>query len=154
MRKTIFSVTAFVFFALLCLPQISHAATMKMKKSLYERLGGKKAIVAVVDDFVNNVGHDKRINHFFAKTVASKARLAHFKMELVNFICMATGGPCKYTGRNMKEAHAGMGITKADFNALVEDLVKTLNKFKVPKKEQNELLGLLGPLEPQIVTKK
>ena len=116
------------------------------QKSLYERLGGKDAITAVVDDFVANVAADKRINGFFAK-----ADVPRLKKNLVDQICQATGGPCTYTGKDMRTAHKGMGITDADFNALVEDLQKSLNKFKVPEKEQGELLGALGALKPQIV---
>ena len=116
------------------------------QKSLYERLGGKDAITAVVDDFVANVAADNRINKFFGKT-----NIPNLKRNLVDQICQATGGPCTYTGRDMRTAHKGMGITDADFNALVEDLQKTLNKFKVPEKEQGELLGILGSLKPQIV---
>jgi len=119
---------------------------MAPQKSLYDRLGGKEAITAVVDDFVANVAADKRINGFFAK-----ADIARLKRNLVDQICQATGGPCTYTGKDMKTAHKGMGITDADFNALVEDLKKSLDKFKVPAKEQGELLGALGSLKPQIV---
>lgn len=117
-------------------------------KSLYERLGGHDAIVAVVDDFTANVGADDRINDFFAG-----ADMARVKAKLVEQIGEATGGPETYTGRSMKEVHANMGITDAHFNALVEDLVKTLNKFEVPEKEQGELLAILGSLKPDIVTK-
>ena len=124
-----------------------------MQKSLYERLGGKTAIVAVVDDFVGNVAADKRINAFFAATAADKDRLARFKGNLADQICQAAGGPCKYTGKDMKTAHAGMGISTADFNALVEDLTKTLVKFKVGKTEQDQLLGALAPMKPMIVEK-
>ena len=116
------------------------------EKSLYERLGGKDAIKAVVDELVTIVGADARINKKFAKTDMNR-----FKFELVEQVCAVTGGPCKYTGRDMKTAHKGMGITDANFNALVEDLQKSLNKFKVPEKEQGELLGILGSLKPQIV---
>ena len=114
--------------------------------SLYDRLGGKPAISAVVDQFVTNVAGDKRINAFFAN-----ADIPHLKMELVDQICQASGGPCTYTGRDMKTAHQGMGIKDADFNALVEDLVAALDKFKVPEKEKGELLGILGPLKKDIV---
>ena len=110
------------------------------------RLGGQGAITAVVDDFVGNVAADNRINKFFAKT-----DIPRLKRLLVEQICAGTGGPCTYTGRDMKSAHAGMGITDAQFNALVEDLVKSLDKFKVPEKEKGELLGILGPMKPSIV---
>jgi hemoglobin len=129
-------VTAFAGAALAQAPQ----------KSLYDRLGGKTAIIAVVDDFVGNVAKDKRINAYFAH-----ADIPHLKMELVDQICSATGGPCVYTGKDMKSAHAGMGIRSKDFNALVADLGKTLKKFKVPKKEQGELVAILGPTKKDIV---
>jgi hemoglobin len=144
LRKLAFPLVLFAGLLLGACQDMGTTATMQ--KSLYDRLGGKDAITAVVDDFVGNVAADKRINAFFAKT-----DIPRLKRNLVDQICSATGGPCVYTGRDMKTAHKGMGITDADFNALVEDLVKSLNKFNVPAKEQNELLGILGPLKPQIV---
>jgi len=120
-------------------------------KSLYTRLGGKKAITAVVDQFVTNCATDTRINKFFADTAKDPKRLKRFKTNLVNQICQASGGPCKYTGKDMKTAHKGMGITDADFNALVEDLVKALDQFHVGETEKNELLGALGPMKGDIV---
>ena len=116
------------------------------QKSLYDRLGGKDAITAVVDDFVNTAATDDRIKHFFANTDA-----ANLKAKLVDQICEASGGPCKYTGKDMKTVHTGMKITEADFNALVEDLVKSLDKFKVGEREKNELLGALGGMKGDIV---
>jgi hemoglobin len=118
-------------------------------KSLFDRLGGKGAITAVVETFVGNVGGDTRINKFFASTDLGK-----LKMHLVNQICEASGGPCKYTGRTMKQTHAGMGVDEAAFNALVEDLVKALDHHKVGKTEKDELLGILGPMKSDIVEKK
>jgi len=117
-------------------------------KSLYERLGGKEAITAVVDDFVGRVAADNRINGFFAK-----ANVPRLKTQLVNQICEASGGPCKYTGPDMKTAHRGMGIPSAAFDALVGDLVATLDKFKVGEREQKELLAALGPMKNDIVEK-
>jgi hemoglobin len=123
--------------------------TMAMAQpSLYDRLGGKPAIVAVVDDFVGNVAADNRINGYFAH-----ADIPHLKSELVDQICAGTGGPCTYTGKSMKEAHKGMGVTSDAFNDLVEDLQKSLNKFNVPAKEQGDLLAVLGPMKPDIVEK-
>jgi hemoglobin len=115
--------------------------------SLYERLGGKEAIVKVVDEFVTNVGADSRINAFFAKT-----DIPRMKGHLVDLVCQSTGGPCQYAGRDMKPLHANMGIKDEHFNALVEDLVQALDKFNAPQKEKDELLGLLGPMRKDIVT--
>jgi hemoglobin len=114
--------------------------------SLYERLGGKPAITAVVDDFIGNVAGDTRINTRFAN-----ADIPKLKTRLVDQVCEATGGPCEYTGASMRDAHTGMKITDAEFGALVEDLVKSLDKFKVPAKEKNELLGALGGMKGDIV---
>lgn len=114
--------------------------------SLYERLGGKAAIQKVVDTFVANVAQDARINSRFATT-----DIPRLKRHLVDQICEATGGPCTYTGRDMKTAHAGMGITNAEFDALVEDLVAALNTHQVPQREQQELLALLAPMREDIV---
>jgi hemoglobin len=119
----------------------------KAAPSLYERLGKREAITAVVDDFVNRVAADNRINGKFAN-----ANIPRLKALLVEQICEASGGPCKYTGRDMKTTHAGMAITGEQFDALVGDLVATLNKFKVPEREKNELLGALGPMKKDIVT--
>ena len=119
-----------------------------MEKSLYDRLGGKTAITAVVDDFVGRVAADTRINGKFAN-----ANIPRLKSMLVDQICQASGGPCTYTGRDMKSTHAGMGVSSGDFDALVGDLVATLNKFKVPEREKNELLGALGPMKGDIVEK-
>ena len=118
------------------------------EKSLYERLGSKPAITKVVHEFVKNVVADKRINKQFAKTKAPK-----LEALLVDQVCEATGGPCKYKGKTMAEAHKGMKITDADFTALVEDLTKALDKFKVPEKEKGELLGALGGMKGDIVGK-
>jgi hemoglobin len=123
------------------------------EKTLYERLGGKKAITAVVDEFVGRVAADTRINHYFAAAAADPQRLASFKMKLVDQICQASGGPSKYTGKDMKTAHMGMGVAGGDFNALVEDLVSALDKFKVGEKEKGDLLGALGPMKTDIVEK-
>lgn len=117
-------------------------------KSLYDRLGGEASIKAVVDEFVANVGADARINSYFAN-----ADLDRLKGHLVNQIGEASGGPQHYTGRDMKTAHAGMGIDEPAFNALVEDLVKALDKFAVPEKEKSELLAVLGPMKADIVEK-
>ena len=122
------------------------AAAAPVEKSLYDRLGGKDAITSVINDFVANVAADKRINARFAKT-----NIPHLKQMLVEQVCQATGGPCTYTGKSMRDAHKGMKITEADFNALVEDLTQSLDKFKVGEKEKGELLSALGGMKGDIV---
>src|SRR2546428_9255865 len=114
--------------------------------SLYERLGGLDAITAVVDSFVARCASDDRINGKFERTDVPR-----LKKMLVDQVCEATGGPCTYSGRGMTETHDGMGVTAGEFDALVEDLVATLDEFDVPKPEQDELLGLLGPMRDEIV---
>jgi len=118
----------------------------KTTASLYDRLGQKPAITAVVDEFVGNVANDNRINSRFSTT-----DIPRLKGHLVDQVCMATGGPCTYTGRDMVTTHRGMRISHADFTAMVEDLVAALDTFKVPQAEQKELLGLLGSMKPDIV---
>ena len=115
-------------------------------KSLFDRLGQLPAITAVVDEFVNRTTADARIKERFFNTDP-----VELKRLLVEFVCMATGGPCKYTGRDMATSHGGMELVDDEFNALVENLAGALDKFKVPEKEKGELLGALGPLKPQIV---
>jgi hemoglobin len=130
----------------LALVGCAETGTKSTGKSLYDRLGGKAALSVVVDQFVANVAADTRINGRFATTDIPK-----LKGHLVDQVCMATGGPCSYTGRDMKTTHAGMKISNADFRALVEDLAKALDTFKVPAAEKGELLGLLGSMKKDIV---
>jgi hemoglobin len=114
--------------------------------TLYERLGGGAAITAVIDDFVGRCAADSRINPKFAKTDVPR-----LKQMLVEQVSAATGGRVQYTGRSMSETHRGMQVTAGEFDALVEDLVATLNKFGVPDAAQAQLLGILGPLRGDIV---
>jgi hemoglobin len=122
------------------------AATTPDVKPLYDRLGGKPAITTVVEQFVANVAADSRINGRFSTT-----DIPRLKGHLVDQVCKATGGPCAYQGRDMKRTHAGMRITTADFEALVQDLVAALDTFRVPATEKNELLGLLGTMKHDII---
>jgi hemoglobin len=118
--------------------------------SLYDRLGKKDAITAVVKDFVEErVAKDARIKAAFAN-----ADVPGLEAKLVDQICEATGGPCKYNGKDMKTAHAGMNIKDADFNAIVDDLKASLDHLKVGAKEQQDLLGALAKMHDDIVTAK
>ncbi len=117
--------------------------------SLYQRLGGYNVIAAVTDDFVGALAGDPMFTKFFVgHSNDSKARI---RQHIVDQLCMATGGPCVYTGRDMRTAHAGLGITNADWDHAVQLLVGTLDKFRVPEKEKGELLAALTPLKKDIV---
>jgi hemoglobin len=117
-----------------------------MSGSLYERLGGKDAITAVIDDFVRRCAADARINGKFARTDVPR-----LKAHLVDQVCAATGGPCTYSGRDMRTTHDGMSVTGGEFDALVANLVATLDQFGVPEAEKGELLGALAPMRGDIV---
>jgi hemoglobin len=154
MKKTMFkTVLAFVMIGSLSGIAACNDDDEKKDDSLYARLGKTEAISAVVDQFLANVAADNTINARFAATVASQTRLQALRTNLINQICQGTGGPCTYTGKTMMEAHAGMNISAAEFNALVGDLVSALDNLKVPEKEKNELLAILGPMQNDIVGK-
>ena len=144
--RRFFIVTAFLAAASMLAACAEDKMMAKKEASLYDRLGGKPAITAVVDQFVANIAADNRINQRFAKTDIPK-----LKGHLVDQICSATGGPCKYAGRDMVTTHKGMKITDAEFNWTGAHLAAALDKFAVPAKEKNELLTAIGSMQPQIV---
>jgi hemoglobin len=114
--------------------------------TLYDRLGGKPAIEAVTQKFLENVAADSRINSRFART-----DIPALKAKLVDQICEAAGGPCKYAGKDMRTAHAGMKISEAEFNAMGEDLARALDFYKVPPPEKDELLSAIGGMKGDVV---
>ena len=114
--------------------------------TLFARLGGMDAIRGVVDTLMARVVLDGRINAFFRGV-----DLEPLKRHLAEQICQASGGPCTYSGRPMREAHRGLGLTDAHFAALVGDLGYAMNRFGVAMREQDELVRILGTLKPEIV---
>jgi hemoglobin len=121
------------------------------EEALYDRLGGQPSVEAVVSRLVDRILEDTRVNQWFAHTAATPENTASYKARLYQFICQASGGPCKYVGRDMVSAHRGRAVTSDAFDAVVEDLVSVLETLKVPEKEKADLLRLLGPLKPSIV---
>lgn len=123
--------------------------------SLYDRLGGEKAITAVIDEFVALAAADEKVNFFRKGTdkewKPGEGDVAKLKMHLVNLVGQLTGGPQKYTGRDMKSSHAGMKITTAEFNALAGDLIAALDKFKVPQAEKDELIKIVASTAGDII---
>jgi hemoglobin len=127
-------------------PPPEKTAAAAKNGALYRALGGTDGIAKVVDAALAEIHGDLRINFFFEKT-----DMADLRRLLVEQICAASGGPCEYTGRSMEEAHSGLNLSDADFDAFVEDLVRAMDSLKVPKDLQKQLLGLLGPMRPEIV---
>lgn len=121
------------------------------KKSLYTRLGGYDAIAAVVDDFVGRLVADKKLTKFFVGH--SEDSLKRIRMHVIDQLCAAAGGPCNYTGRDMRTSHHGLGITNDDWDASAKHLVESLDKFKVPQAEKDELLAIVTGLKKDIVDK-
>ncbi len=122
--------------------------------TLYDRLGGSAGVTAVVDAFVANVSADTRINKYFQRIAGDTAATEGFKRKLADQLCQGTGGPCTYSGLDMKSAHQGMNLTDADFDALVENLVKALDSAGVSQRNKDELLAVLAPMRADIVTKR
>ena len=127
-------------------------AVAQAPASLYKRLGGYDAIAAVTDEFIARLASDKQLVRFFGGVSADSQK--KLRQHVVDQLCEATGGPCIYTGRTMKTSHTGLGISDSDWDLAVKHLVATLEKFKVPEKEKNELLAIASSLKPDIVEKK
>ena len=125
--------------------------SFSQEKTLYQRLGGYDAIAAVVDDFVMQLATDPSLGAFFKGH--SEDSIKKIRQHVIDFICNAAGGPCSYTGRDMKTSHKGLGITEAQWNKSVEYLKATLDKFKVTEKEQNELFAAVSSVKNDIIEK-
>lgn len=126
------------------------ASAQDKPDSLYKRLGGYDAIAAVVDNFVPRLVKDPMLARYF---VHSQDTLMHIRQLAVDQICAVTGGPCIYIGRDMKTAHKGLGISGAEWDAAVKHLAATLDQFKVPAREKDELIKTVGTLRADIVEK-
>jgi len=128
------------------------ATAQEKPQPLYDRLGGVYSIATVVDDFIERL----LVNHTLNANPAineARARVpkAGLKFQVTALVCEATGGPCKYTGRAMRESHRHLNITPAEWDAMVVDFKATLNKFRVPQREQQELITIVGSTRNDIV---
>src|SRR6266851_5604675 len=138
--------------ALVALGSTAGAQAPKTEKSLYDRLGGVYNIAVVVDDFIERLLVDDTLNANPAiKEARSRVPAPGLKFHVTTMVCEVTGGPCKYVGRDMKTSHAHLNITQKEWDAMVADFRKTLNKFKVPVKEQEELIQIVGSTKKDIV---
>ncbi|HKZ77247.1 MAG TPA: group 1 truncated hemoglobin [Pyrinomonadaceae bacterium] len=127
------------------------AQGMAKEKSLYERVGGYDALAKVVDEFIVRLVGDQRFNKFFVGHSADSQK--RIRQHILDQFCAATGGPCIYTGRDMKTTHQGLAITEADWEAAAKHLVGSLDKFKVPQKEKDEIMAFVTSLKKDIVEK-
>lgn len=155
--KTLLStllVSAAVVLAIRSPLQAQERATVPPKPSLHDRLGGLYPISAVVDDFIERVYVNPTLNaNPSIDKARSPLRKPGLKVQVANMVCQVTGGPCKYTGKGMKESHASFNITQKEWEALLVDFRATLAKFKVPAAEQKELIDIVESTKPDIVVR-
>jgi hemoglobin len=141
-----------VLAAVLVVSVVGVTTAQDKPKPLYDRLGGVYSIATVVDDFIERLLVNDTLN---ANPAISQARSrvpkAGLKFHVTALVCEVTGGPCKYTGRAMKESHQQLNISEGQWQAMVADFRKTLDKFKVPAKEQEELITIVGSTKKDIV---
>lgn len=118
--------------------------------SLYTQLGGYDALAAVTDDLIGRLATNPKLTKFFVGL--NDERKAALRQHFVDFLCAKTGGPCLYTGRDMKVAHAGLNITEDEWNAGVADFGKTEDKFNIPQPLRDQIAQLFAQIKPDIVT--
>lgn len=120
--------------------------------TLYERLGGVYAIAAVIDDFIDRVMDDPRLNaNPKVNEAHHRVSRAGFKYLVTEQVCHATGGPQRYTGKSMRDSHVHLEITEPEWQAFLDDLRQTLDKFKVPQAERDEIFAIVGSTKADIV---
>ena len=125
------------------------------QKSLYDRLDGLKGITVVVDDFIDRLVVNEELNKNPAIAAGRKRSPApYLKFQVSQMVCGATGGPCKYTGKGMRESHAHLNISEREWGVMAKEFQKSLDAFKVPAAEQKELFDIVGTTKADIVVKK
>ena len=131
------------------------AASTQPAKSLYDRLGGVYPISVVVDSFIDQLLVNDVLNANPAiKEARDRVPPPGLKFHVTALLCQVTGGPCKYTGRGMKESHAKLNIGEKEWQAMLADFGRVLNKYKVPAKEQQELAAIAESVKKDIVISK
>ena len=127
--------------------------TTEPRPSLYDRLGGVYVIAVVVDDFIDRIMADPRLNaNPLVDEAHHRVTPQGFKYLVTEMVCWATGGPQRYSGRSMKDSHAHLKITPAEWDAFADDFNETLDKFTVPQAERDELFAIVDSTRGDIVT--
>lgn len=147
--KHLFIALALATLGLSTAPSMAQSAAPAQNDALYQALGAKPGLQALTEIFVAGLKADKRIGEQFKDTKSS-----YLQEQLVDQFCVVSGGPCKYQGADMKSAHAGMEINKAQFNALVEVLQGAMDARGIPFATQNQLLARLAPMHRDVITAK
>lgn len=128
--------------------QVASCTGVSSRETLYVQMGGHATLAAIVDGMVQCIGEDEQIFHYFSET-----KISRFRQQLLTHLCAVTGGPCEYRGDSMTDVHAGMGISEADFNHLVELLITVMTQNGVATPLQNRLLQRLAPLRDSIIAR-
>lgn len=159
-RKCVVGVFTLVFFVMVSpfsgssqsFAENGENGSLERQKTLYERLGGYDAISAVVDEFLQRVWDDPTVGRFFVGMGTDTRNQLRQKNK--NLLCFNTGGPCRKINRSLKVTHEGLGITDKEFDIVVNHLADILNEFKIPAREQQELMTKVGQLRAYIVERK
>ena len=152
MKKSLTLASAMLLLVL-CGSNFAHAAE-PAPRSLYDRLGGAYPIAAVVDDFIESLQLNETLNANPAiKAARARVPAAGLKFHVTTLVCQATGGPCKYVGRDMKTSHARLNISEKEWQVMLAEFRKSLDKFKVPAAEQRELVEIVNGTKKDIVTR-
>lgn len=122
------------------------ALTTGANNNLYIALGGETGVQEIADQFIMEIAYDERVFHYFADS-----NVERFREKIIEHFCMIADGPCAYTGDDMVRVHTGMGISVAEFNAIVEDLIQAMDIVGTPIAAQNRLLARLAALQPEIM---
>ena len=124
------------------------------KPPLYERLGGVYRIAAIVDDFIDRITADPRLNaNPRLKAASHRDSAAGFKYLVTEMLCSATGGPQKYTGRSMADSHRHLNVNEAEWNYFIDDFRQSLEEYEIPSAEQQELVALFERSRTEVITK-
>ena len=134
------------FITIIIFPMLLSACSNVSNLSLYQQLDGQAGLERLVDSFINQIGNDEQVFHYF-----EHANISHFRAGFINHLCVLTDGPCEYKGDSMVDIHTGMNITEADFNHVVDLLINAMDEQRINHTVQNKILAKMAPLRSEII---